>query len=255
MSWSPSQYLKFEDERTRPVRDLVAAIPTRQAVHAVDLGCGPGNSTEILLARYPAAMLTGVDNAADMLAAAGRRLPAQAFEQADIATWQPAGSCDVILANASLHWVPNHDTLLPRLVRALSTGGSLAVQMPDNLTEPSHLAMREVAQSGPWTARLGEAAGDRSEVGTVSWYYALLKPHSARVDIWRTIYHHVLSDIDGIVEWFKGSGLRPYLSRLDETEQAAFLGSYRERIAAAYPVQQDGSVLLPFPRLFMVATR
>ena len=224
-------------------------------MHAVDLGCGPGNSTEILLARYPTALVTGVDNAADMLAAAGRRLPGLAFEQADIATWQPAGPCDVILANASLQWVPHHDTLLPRLVRALSAGGSLAIQMPDNLTEPSHVAMQDVAQSGPWAAKLGEGAGERFELGTVSWYYALLKPHSARVDIWRTTYHHVMANIDGIVEWFKGSALRPYLSRLDATEQAGFLASYRERIAAAYPVQPDGSVLLPFPRLFMVATR
>jgi trans-aconitate 2-methyltransferase len=255
MSWSPSLYLKFEDERTRPVRDLVAAIPTTEASRAIDLGCGPGNSTEILLARYPTAAVTGIDSAADMLVAARQRLPGLTFEQADITTWQAPGPCDVILANASLHWVPNHDTLLPRLAQALATGGSLAIQMPDNMAEPSHVSMQRVAQDGPWAGKLGAAKGDRSEVGTVNAYYAMLKQHSTRVDVWRTTYHHVLADIDGVVEWFKGSGLRPYLSRLDAAEQAAFLARYRALIADAYPAHVDGSVLLPFPRLFMVATR
>jgi trans-aconitate 2-methyltransferase len=236
MSWSASQYVKFEDERTRPVRDLIAAIPTAEAARAVDLGCGPGNSTEVLMARYPMASITGIDSAEDMV----REAP---------------GPWDVILANAVLHWVPGHSVLLPRLVGALSSGGSLAVQMPDNLAEPSHQLMQEVAGDGPWAARLAGAQGERSQVAPAAWYYSLLRPLCARVDVWRTTYHHPLAGIDAVVEWFKGSGLRPYLSPLDREEQTEYLRRYRAALAGAYPPQPDGSVLLPFPRLFFVATR
>jgi trans-aconitate 2-methyltransferase len=255
MSWSASQYVKFEDERTRPVRDLIAAIPTAEASLAVDLGCGPGNSTEVLMARYPMASITGIDSAEDMVRAARERLPGVSFELADIAAWQTPGSWDVILANAVLHWVPGHSVLLPRLVGALSPGGSLAVQMPDNLAEPSHQLMQQVAGDGPWAATLAGAQGERAQVVPAAWYYSLLRPQCARVDVWRTTYHHPLAGIDAVVEWFKGSGLRPYLSPLDRDEQTEYLRRYRAALAGAYPPQPDGSVLLPFPRLFFVATR
>jgi trans-aconitate 2-methyltransferase len=255
MSWSASQYTKFEDERTRPVRDLIAAIPTAEASRAIDLGCGPGNSTEILMARYPDATITGIDTSEDMIRAARQRLPGVSFEVADIATWQAPGPWDAIIANAVLHWVRGHEALFPRLVAALSPGGSLAVQMPDNLAEPSHVLMQEVAHHGPWSAKLGGARGERSEIATADGYYRLLRPHCSRVDVWRTTYHHPLAGIDGIIEWFKGSGLRPFLSPLDEEERIGYLARYREAIAGAYPVQSDGLVLLPFPRLFLVATR
>jgi trans-aconitate 2-methyltransferase len=255
MPWSASQYMKFEDERTRPVRDLIAAIPTAEATRAIDLGCGPGNSTEVLMARYPMASITGIDSAEDMVRAARERLPSVSFELADIATWQIPGLCDVIIANAVLHWVPAHSVLLPRLVDTLSSGGSLAVQMPDNLTEPSHVLMHQVANDGPWAMKLAGAQAERSEVAPASWYYGLLRPQCARVDLWRTTYHHPLSGVDAVVEWFKGSGLRPFLSLLDNEEQAEYLLRYRAALAGVYPVQSDGSLLLPFPRLFFVATR
>jgi len=255
MSWSAGQYRKFEDERTRPVRDLIAAIPTTEASRAIDLGCGPGNSTEVLMARYPGASITGIDSAEDMVRAARERLPSVSFERADVAAWRTPGPWDVILANAVLHWVPDHAELLPRLVEALSSGGSLAVQMPDNLAEPSHVLMRQVAGDGPWATKLAGAQGERSQVEPAAWYYHLLRPRCARVDVWRTTYHHPLAGIDAVVEWFKGSGLRPYLAPLDEEEQAEYLLRYRAALAGAYPTQPDGSVLLPFPRLFFVATR
>src|SRR5690242_8286025 len=255
MPWSASQYLKFEDERTRPVRDLIAAIPTTEASRAIDLGCGPGNSTAVLMARYPEASVTGVDSAEDMVRAARERLPSVSFELADIATWQTPGPCDVILANAVLHWVPGHAVLLPRLVEALTSGGSLAVQMPDNLGEPSHILMRQVADDGPWATKLAGAQGERSQVEPAAWYYSLLRPRCARIDVWHTTYHHPLGGIDAIVEWFKGSGLRPFLAPLDEGERAEYLLRYRAALARAYPVEPDGSVLLPFPRLFFIATR
>jgi trans-aconitate 2-methyltransferase len=255
MSWSASQYVKFEDERTRPVRDLIAAIPTVEDSRAIDLGCGPGNSTEVLLARYPKDFVTGIDSAEDMVRAARESLPGVSLEPADISTWHPDGTYDVILANAVLHWVPAHAALLPRLVEALSPGGSLAVQMPDNLSEPSHVLMRKVANEGPWAAKLSGAEGERSCVESPGWYYGLLRPLCTRVDVWRTTHHHPLSGIDAVVEWFKGSGLRPFLAPLAEEERVEYLQRYRSALAAAYPLQPDGSVLLPFPRLFFVAVR
>jgi trans-aconitate 2-methyltransferase len=255
MSWSASQYVKFEDERTRPVRDLVAAIPTVQVSRAVDLGCGPGNSTEVLLARYPGASITAIDSAEDMVRAARERLPGVSIELESIETWQTEGSYDVILANAVLQWVPGHATLLPRLVQALSSAGSLAVQMPDNLAEPSHVLMEQVASDGRWCAKLAGAQGERSQGASAVWYYNLLRPQCARVDVWRTTYHHALAGIDAVVEWFKGSALRPFLAPLSAEEQKDFLLLYRQALAGAYPPEPDGSVLLPFPRLFFVATR
>ncbi len=256
MEWSAKQYTTFEDERTRPVRDLLGAVPGRSATAAVDLGCGPGNSTELLLQRFPDAEVTGLDSSPDMIAAAQARLPHLRFRVADIATWGEAGPFDVILANAVLQWLPDHAGLLPRLAVKLAPGGSLAVQMPDNLDEPAHRIMRELAADGPWAAKLATAAGMRAGMGTADWYYGLLRPHCARVDVWRTTYHHSLpGGADAVVEWFKGSGLRPFLAPLDASEQGAFLAEYRNRVARAYPALADGTVLLPFPRLFLVGTR
>jgi len=255
LTWSPQQYAKFEDDRTRPVRDLLAAVPTDSPARVIDLGCGPGNSTEILAQRYPAAAIAGLDSSPEMVEAARKRMPQVRFEVADLAQWRAAERYGVILSNAVLHWVPDHGTLLPRLAGALDEGGSLAVQMPDNLEEPAHVLMRETAACGPWAAKLAGAASEQTERGSVEWYYGALRPSCGRVDIWRTTYHHVLSGPDAIVEWFKGSGLRPFLAPLAEGERAEYLERYREGVARAYPAQADGAVLLPFPRLFIVATR
>ena len=255
MSWSAKQYTTFEDERTRPVRDLVAAIPHQAARMAIDLGCGPGNSTEVLAARFPDAVVSGIDSSQDMIDAARKRLPAMPFEVADIATWD-GPAVDVILSNAVLQWLPGHDTLLPRLVGKLTPGGCLAVQMPDNLDEPAHRLMRELAAAGPWAEKLANAAGSRAARATAGWYYSLLRPHCSRLDVWLTTYYHPLAGgAAAVVEWFKGSGLRPFLAPLDEAEREAFLAQYQSLVAEAYPALDDGTVLLPFPRLFIVATR
>lgn len=253
MTWSAEQYARFEDERTRPVRDLVAAIGRDDVRTAVDLGCGPGNSTEVLAARYPAATVRGLDSSADMIRAARERLPGIAFELADIADWRAPAPVDVILANASLQWLPQHASLYPRLVAQLGEGGCLAVQTPDNLAEPAHRIAREVAARRPWSGKLAHVA--HPDRHGAEWYYALLRPLCARVDVWRTTYFHALQDHDAIVEWFKGSALQPYLAPLDAQEQQAFLAAYRRGIADAYPSLADGTTLLPFPRLFLVATR
>jgi trans-aconitate 2-methyltransferase len=252
--WQANQYSLFEAERTRPVRDLLHAAQGATVRAAVDLGCGPGNSTETLLAYASGANVVGIDSSADMIDAARKRLPQVRFELADISVWNEAGPYDLILANASLQWVPDHETLLPRLVATLAPGGRLAIQMPDNLDEPAHRLMREVAASGPWRERL--AGSERTLRHDAQWYYARLKPHCERVDVWRTTYHHPLAGgIDAVIEWFKGSALRPLLAKLEADEQAAFLDRYRESLQSAYTVLADGAVLLPFPRLFIVATR
>lgn len=248
MTWSAAQYARFEDDRTRPVRNLVAAIPNHDPAAAIDLGCGPGNSTEILADRFPGAAITGLDRSPDMIAAARKRLPNLQFEIADLLDWQ--GEAEIILSNAVLQWLPDHAVLLPKLVARLTPGGTLAVQMPDNLDEPAYRIMREIA--GPDLLR--RAGGQRGAMHAAGDYYRILRAVCARVDIWRTTYFHVLAGPDAIVEWFKGSGLRPYLQALDEPGRADFLSRYRAAIAQAYPTQPDGAVLLPFPRLFLVAT-
>ena len=256
MSWSAKQYVAFEDERTRPVRDLLGALPPIDARTVIDVGCGPGNSTEVLAARYPQARISGTDSSADMIAAARRRLPQIHFEVQDLRDWKDAGPFDVILANAVLQWVPDHESLLPVLIEKLSPGGALAVQMPDNLQEPAHRLMREIAAAGPWAAKLARSAEARAPLPSAVWYYELLRPMCSRVDLWRTTYQHVLSGgAAAVVEWFKGSGLRPFLEPLSAAERDAYLTRYTAAIAGAYPPVADGSVLLPFPRVFLVAIR
>ncbi|MFM9859384.1 trans-aconitate 2-methyltransferase [Pseudoxanthobacter sp. M-2] len=254
-AWSPSLYVKFEDERTRPAADLLAHVPLETARRIIDMGCGPGNSTELLAARFPAATVTGVDSSPEMLAAASKRLPHLAFEHADLTTWMPAGPVHLLYANAVFQWVPDHLAVLVRLMGALAPGGVLAVQMPDNLGEPSHRAMRDTAEAGPWAERIHAAGIGRERLPPVEAYYDALKPFAARVDLWHTHYQHPLAGVPAIVAWLKSTGLRPYLAPLTEAERPAFLADYARRLEADYHPRVDGTVLLRFPRLFIVAVR
>lgn len=251
--WSAAQYLKFEDERTRPARDLLAQVPVADPRRVVDLGCGPGNSTELLSARWPQAEVVGVDTSPDMLEKARQRLPGLRFELTDATAWHPAEPVDVIFANAVFQWLPDHVSLMERLMGHLAPGGALAVQMPDNLAESSHRLMAETARGMPFAAKIGEAA--RVPLPSPARYYEALVPLSARVDIWHTIYNHPLDGAAAVVEWLKGTALRPFLDPLDEKEREAFLHAYRLRITESYPAMSDGKVLLRFPRLFVVAIR
>jgi trans-aconitate 2-methyltransferase len=250
--WNARQYIMFEQERTRPVKDLLAAVPMGNLRRAIDLGCGPGNSTEVLVKLAPSATISGIDSSPDMITAARKRLPSVQFEVADLGYWQNSEPYDLILANAVLQWLPDHRTLFPKLLSQLAPGGTLAIQIPDNLNEATHRLMREVSVNGPWAEKTANV--QREPMHAAEWYYALLKPHCSQLDIWRTTYYHSLSGIDAIIEWVKGTGLRPFLAPLDTDETEKFLASYRRAIAQAYPTQKDGSVLLPFPRLFIVAT-
>jgi trans-aconitate 2-methyltransferase len=251
--WSPSAYLKFEDERTRPCLDLLAQVPLTAPLKVVDVGCGPGNSTEELGRRFPDAQVLGLDTSPAMLDAARRRLPGLRFEIADANVWTPTPDIDLVFANATYQWIPGHMAQFGRILQALPPGAVLAVQMPDNLTEPTHLLMREVAAEGPWAERLRDAARDPLPPPGV--YYDAVKPYAGRLDIWRTIYNHRLQDAAAIVAFVRSTGLRRFVDPLSQPESEQFLAAYQAKIAASYPPTIDGGVLLRFPRLFLVAQR
>ena len=213
--WNPALYLRFANERTRPAAELLARVPALQParrLHIVDLGCGPGNSTELLVERFPDADVLGIDNSEAMLETARKQLPQARFEAGDIASWAPAEgepAPDLIYANASIQWVGEHEALIPRLFSLLAPGGVLAVPVRD----------------------------------------------VASVDVWHTIYQHPMESAAAIVQWLRGTGLKPFVEGLPVPLQADFLAEYEHRIDAAYPERADGKRLLAFPRLFMVAQR
>ncbi|CDZ29551.1 trans-aconitate 2-methyltransferase [Neorhizobium galegae] len=255
MAWSAEQYAKFEDERTRPARDLLAQVPLGSVTRAYDLGCGPGNSTELIAARFGAASVAGIDSDDNMLAAAAKRLPGTQFTKADLNTWVPEEPADLLYANAVFQWVPDHISVLARLMDHLRPGGVLAVQMPDNLSEPSHVLMEETGAAGPWKAAFEGGRVRRAVLPPPAVYFDRLMPKSVRVDVWHTVYYHPLADAPAIVEWVRATGLRPYLDAAGLAHAQAFAADYTARIADAYPPMADGRVLLRFPRLFVIAVK
>jgi trans-aconitate 2-methyltransferase len=247
--WSAKQYLKFADERTRPPRDLLAQVPLDSPRRIADLGCGPGNSAELLIERFPDAEVIGVDSSPDMLRQARAQLPGLKFVEADLATWMPESGTDLLFGNAVFHWVPGHPKVLARLLQSLPSGGVLAVQMPDNTSEPALMVMEKVAVS------LGQSNAARNDLPRPESYYDLLRPLCSHVNIWHTHYNHIIESHDGVVEWFKGSGLRPFLAPLDAATRETFIVKYTDEIRLAYPARFDGKVMLKFPRLFILAVR
>lgn len=255
MAWSATQYLRFENERTRPASDLLAQVPLESVMAGYDLGCGPGNSTELLTSRYGLNVITGVDSDDDMLEKARDRLPNTEFLQANLASWKPEAAADLLYANAVFQWVPDHVSVLEKLMDHLRPGGVLAVQMPDNLSEPTHVSMEETGAAGPWAAAFADGSLRRTPLPSPTTYFDRLGSKSARLDVWHTIYNHPMSDAKEIVEWVKGTGLRPYLNAAGTDHQEAFLADYTARIAKAYAPMADGRVLLRFPRIFIVAVK
>jgi len=253
--WSSALYLKFERERTRAARDLLLQLPAYDPPTIYDLGCGPGNSTELLAKTFPNARIVGVDSSEEMLIAARARVSNATFFAQRVEDWRPDGKAGLIFANAVLQFVPDHEALMPRLASYLVEGGWLAVQMPRNVHEVSHALMRMVAADGPWADRLVPIAKTRPVIGSAEDYYQLLAPSSAQFEIWQTAYVHPLDGPKGIVEWFEGSALRPFLDPLHPEEREAFLARYEEELAAVYPRQSNGKVLLQYPRLFFIAQR
>lgn len=251
--WDPGQYLKFADHRLRPAIDLLARVPLENCRTAWDLGCGAGNVTALLKVRWPAAAVTGVDSSAEMLAKA-RAKTEIAWVQADLATWRAPAPADLIYSNAALHWLPDHARLFAHLIGQVAPGGVLAVQMPRNFAAPSHALLREVAQAAPWAQRLAPHLME-APVAAPSAYYDWLSPHAATLDIWEQEYLQVLDGENPVVEWTKGTVVKPMLDRLTQDEQREFLAAYTGKIRQAYPRRTDGKTLFPFRRLFMVAQR
>ncbi len=251
MTWNPSVYLTFADERTRPAADLLARVPAENPKRVADLGCGPGNSTALLVERWPDAEVEGLDSSPQMIETAKAGDVKARFTLADIAAWSPDNSYDVIFSNATYQWLPDHKTLLPRLMGFVAPGGVFAFQVPNNQYAPSHTLMRDVAAQGPWAEKLAKVRGVFVEKAAT--YFDILAPHAASVDLWTTEYVHVLDGEDPVFKWVSGTGLRPYLGALDAQEREAFAREYKARLAVAYPRRADGRTLLPFSRLFAVA--
>lgn len=261
--WSADQYLKFAAERTRPARDLLAQVPLQSPKRVVDLGCGPGNSTAVLVAQYPDARVTGMDSSPDMLAKARAALPDIEFTLADLNSYRPDpeehGPVDLFFSNAVFQWLaPAHRIrIITDLIQTQRPGGVFAFQVPDNFTEPSHAAMRATAaeEGQPWTATLRRLQPGLPPFESPRELYDAIKPFCASVNVWHTSYYHALEGHEAIVEWVKGTGLRPFIDPLAPDEREAFLRRYLERLKEAYPKNSDGTVLLKYPRLFLVAVR
>ncbi|KAA0139033.1 methyltransferase domain-containing protein [Gimesia chilikensis] len=253
--WDADQYLKYQRERTQPAIDLAARVELASPERIVDVGCGPGNSTVVLAQRFPGAELSGLDSSAEMLETAQETLPDVHWFQTDITTWEPDEAYDLLFSNAVLQWVPDHETIFPRLMSFLKPGGALAVQLPAHYASPLHRCVVELSQLPDWhdaTAAARQALGCESR----SFYYDLLAPLSSQLELWETEYIHVMESVEAILEWFRGTGLRPYLEALpDAATRDRFEAELLKRFAIAYPLQQNGNVLFPFRRFFMVAYR
>lgn len=254
MSWDPTQYLKFAGERLRPAIDLLTRIPLAGPETAIDLGCGAGNLTPLIRQRWPQVQLTGVDSSASMLAKARADHPGVTFIEADIATWRPPRPVDVLYTNAALHWLGDHDALIPGLLDSVQPGGWLAIQMPRNFGAPSHTSIVETIEQGPWRAKL-EPFLRRHPVAEPQHYWRLLQGRAAALDIWESEYLQVLSGDNPVAEYTKGTWLKQFLDRLEEPERGAFEAEYRRRVAQHYPPETDGRTLFPFRRLFILAQR
>lgn len=260
-AWQPSVYLAFAAFRARPVEDLLHRLTLhasdRMSGPIYDLGCGAGNVTAMLAAKWPEHAITGLDSSPAMLAEArarypGMTWPGMTWELGDIAAWAPPVAPALIFSNAALHWVPNHAALLPRLMKTLAPGGQLAVQMPNTAEAPYRACLSKVLREARWAARFAAVATHPDPLRADD-YYALLAPCAASVDIWETHYVHALESLDAVVAWVSGAALVPYLSVLEEAEKAQFLGDYRDVAADTYRPQADGRVLFTMRRLFWIA--
>lgn len=250
--WNAEQYLRFERERARPFFDLVAAIDHPHPRAVADLGCGPGGLTATLLARWPDAVIWGIDESEEMIRHARRRavIDRLRFEQADVSSWHAPGPLDVLVSNACFQWIPSHARLLDHLLPQLADGGWLAFQVPNNFQEPSHTVVRDMLSLAEWKGLLQNVAP--AAVERPEWYVERLSERGLAVSAWEVTYYHVLEGENPVLEWLRGSTLRPVLGLLDEDQQRRFLDGLSGRLAAAYPTRAIGTIF-PFRRMFVVA--
>ncbi len=252
MSWNPDQYHLFSDHRLRPALDLLSQVQLVSPMTIYDLGCGTGNVTAILSQRWNSAIVAGVDSSKDMLEVARKEHPALEWMQGEIADFEPASKGNLIFSNAALHWLDEHETLFPRLLKRLRAGGVLAVQMPNNFSAPSHQTLYDLAQSEKWLEKLGGLVRP-APVHNIEWYYDLLSPLTAELNIWETTYFQILKGKNAVLEWTRSTALRPFLQALDGSDVQAFEQEYADRLLEAYPQREDGATIYPFSRLFIVA--
>jgi trans-aconitate 2-methyltransferase len=250
--WDVRQYEKFRDERSRPFFDLLGRVPDRSFKRIADLGCGTGDLTLALAEHWPTARVTGVDLSTEMLAAS-RGIPGRLdFAQGDLSKGDPAGDFDLFFSNAAYQWVPGHDVLIPALARRVPAEGVLAVQIPTHYDSPAHRELEALASEPRWREVLAPRQRPRTE--PLADYVRMLRREGLQVDGWETMYGHVLPSPMGVVEWMKGTALRPSLALLDEAARGEFLAAYAKRLVGAFP-DVEGGILFPFRRLFFVAVR
>jgi trans-aconitate 2-methyltransferase len=253
-SWDPDRYLTYADERGRPFVELLSRVSAQEAETVVDLGCGPGNLTALLVERWPGAGVVGLDSSAEMVAQAQETTPAVEFRVADLRDWAHAGGerVDVLVSNATLQWVPDHLDLLPALLGRVRPGGWLAFQVPGNFGEPSHTIRTDLAAEAPYAAALAEHAPQVPASHDPAVYLQALQGLGCEVDAWETTYLHVLHGEDPVFTWVSGTGARPTLQALPDDLRPRFEAELKRRLRAAYP-ERPGGVVLPFRRIFVVA--
>lgn len=258
--WNPNQYLKFAEERTQPCRDLAARIAVVNVRRVIDLGCGPGNSTAVLRDRWPNAEFTGLDSSSAMIERASREFPRQQWIAGDIAQWAAPDQAtrqdqfDVVFSNAALQWVGHHAAVYPRLLSRVAPGGALAIQIPGNIDALPHRLMRQVAAAPQWSASFPPGKVREWHHHEMEFYYDTLAPTAARLELWATEYLHILPDAEAIVEWYRGTGMRPFLEVLEtDAERLQFAADYLASLRAHFQPRAAGGVLFPFRRIFLIA--
>ena len=252
-TWEPQIYLRYADIRFRAGLDLLARIPKLAYRQIYDLGSGTGHLTRILADTFPDSEVTGLDSSAEMLAEARREFPAISWQHADIGSWNPPSPPDLIYSNAALQWVPDHETLLPSLLNKLRPGGVLAMQVPRHFESPSHLELQDLVMKREWRARLEPLLLE--PISSPESYWRWLSPYAQNLDIWESIYLQLLDGADPVVNFMRGTALRPFLSVLSPPEAKKFIEAFAKRMASAYPRQKNGQTLFPFRRMFIVAQR
>lgn len=251
--WDAAQYLRYSDERARPFLDLIGRVGAERPGYVVDLGCGPGNLTAVLAERWPGAEVVGLDSSTEMIEAARASVPGLAFEVGDVRDWRPGRAPDVITCNAVLQWVPDHLGLVLRWADALAPSGWLAFQLPGNFDQPNHAIIGEMARSPRWRGLLADVRLNR-QAGDPGEYAEILARPGYTVDAWATTYLHILPGENPVLEWSKGTALRPVLAALDDEQAAAFADEYAGRLREAYQARPFGTIF-PFRRVFTVVRR